>query len=182
MSDSTPIQPSEPSAGDADAGNGGAPAEGTVAPTKPRRKSPTKSRQTKAKRAGGEEGWVTVSPSDLLERVGELTEQLTRARVGLETLAVERNALSADLERERARYGDAERRALTSQSAMVETERQLALERRSTEQLETALEAARRQNEETKRLLLNLGWSRPLTSGSDPPVSHGDWRHWLRRR
>lgn len=203
MPDHTPLQPTELRSGDADARNGGAPAEGTVGLSKPRRRSPAKSRQTKAKRAGGKDeqarggrpdlakgtaesespaGWVSVSASDLLERVGELTEQLTRARVGLETLRGERDALSAELETERRNHGDAERRANTSESGMAEAERQLAREQRITVELKTALEAARGQNEEIRRRLLNLGWSRPRVSDSDQPVSQGDWRQWLRRR
>ena len=203
MPDHTPPQPTELRSGDADSKNGGAPAEGSVGLTKPRRRSPAKSRQTKAKHAGGVDeqarggrsdrakgtpesdrtaGWVSVSASDLLERVGELTEQLTRARVGLETLSGERGALSAKLETERRNHADAERRATTSESAMAEAERQLAREQRSNMELKTALEAALRQNEEVRRILLNLGWSRPRVSDNDQPMSQGDWRQWLRRR
>lgn len=195
MADHNPLEPIEVAFGDADARNGGEPPEETVVLTKPRGRSPTTSRLSQGEPAdkndeqassgrsdrarGTSEGdgtvrCVIVNASDLLEQLGELTERLARTRVALETAGGERDALAVGLDTERRERGDAERRATMNQSALTEAEQQLARERTDRVELETALEETRRQNDEIRRLLLNLGWNGSTVPGSHPPSPRVD--------
>jgi chromosome segregation ATPase len=151
---------------------------------KPRRRSPAKPKQNRAKspaksaeQAAGrferEDGAaefvraVTVDAAALLAQVGQLTEQLVRTRITLESTTAERDALTAELESSREKHLDEERRAKASEAARLQAEEELSRERKETASLTTDLEDAQRRADEVKHQL-NLTWNQLKGAAENP--------------
>jgi chromosome segregation ATPase len=151
---------------------------------KPRRRSPAKPKQNRAKspaksaeQAAGrferEDGAaefvraVTVDAAALLAQVGQLTEQLVRTRITLESTTAERDALTAELESSREKHLDIERRAKASEAARLQAEEELSRERKETASLTTDLEDAQRRADEVKHQL-NLTWNQLKGAAENP--------------
>lgn len=151
---------------------------------KPRRRSPAKPKQSRAKspaksaeQAAGrferEDGAaefvraVTVDAAALLAQVGQLTEQLVRTRITLESTTAERDALTAELESSREKHLDLERRVKAGEAARLQAEEELSRERKETASLTTDLEDAQRRADEVKHQL-NLTWNQLKGAAENP--------------
>ena len=159
---------------------------------KPRRRSPAKPKQSRAKspaksaeQAAGrferEDGAaefvraVTVDAAALLAQVGQLTEQLVRTRITLESTTAERDALTAELESSREKHLDLERRVKASEAARLQAEEELSRERKETAALTTDLEDAQRRADEVKHQL-NLTWNQLKGAAENPAAPPEDDR------
>jgi chromosome segregation ATPase len=165
---------------------------------KPRRRSPAKPKQSRAKspaksaeqapgRFEREDGaaelvrTVTVDATALLAQVGQLTEQLVRTRITLESTTADRDALAAELASNREKHSDAERKAEASEAARVQAEEELSRARKETAALTTDLEDAQRRADEVKHQL-NLTWNQLKGADTPAPPPEADWRSRWRLR
>jgi chromosome segregation ATPase len=175
-----------------------APVEEAKPAAKPRRRSPAKPKQSRAKssaksadQAAGrferEDGLaevartVTVDATELLAQVGQLTEQLVRTRITLETTTAHRDALAAELASNRERHIDAERKAEASEAARVQAEEELSRERKDAAALTADLEDAQRRADEVKHQL-NLTWNQLKGAETPSPQPEEDRRSRWRLR
>lgn len=202
MAESTSAETDTPTPAEAEPASEAVPKaqeEGPAKPAaKPRRRTPAKPRQSRAKApaktaaktaprrferaegAGEVSPTATVDATELLTQVGRLTEQLMRTRITLETTTAERDALAAQLAAESGKTSDSEGLVRASDAARLEAEQELGRERKKTAALETELEDAKRRADEVKHQL-NLTWNQLQAADATavpPPPAPEERSRW----